>query len=134
MKRIPQSTQKKPHFYRPFYSNNYRGVGNLPTFTSISPNNTSSELEFEQEMGLASQAFARVSEASTQSLFVSAGLIPATLLVLAVILNVLRQLLFKDPKTPPLVFYWFPIIGSMITYGINPYDFFFKNRKKARSV
>jgi sterol 14-demethylase len=54
----------------------------------------------------------------------------AAFLVLAVVLNVLSQLLFKNPNEPPVVFHWFPIIGSSITYGIHPYKFFFENRKK----
>ena len=51
-------------------------------------------------------------------------------LALAVIVNVLRQLLFKDPNEPPLVFHWFPVIGSTVTYGIDPYKFFFSCREK----
>jgi sterol 14-demethylase len=51
-------------------------------------------------------------------------------LVLAVVLNVLNQLLFKNPNEPPVVFHWFPIIGSTITYGIDPYKFFFECRAK----
>ncbi|KAI9808248.1 MAG: Sterol 14-alpha demethylase [Sarcosagium campestre] len=58
----------------------------------------------------------------------------AVLLVLAVVLNVLKQLLFKNPNEPPLVFHWFPFIGSTITYGIDPYQFFFANREKYGDV
>jgi sterol 14-demethylase len=54
----------------------------------------------------------------------------AAFLTLAVVLNVLSQLLFKNPNEPPVVFHWFPIIGSTITYGIDPYKFFFDNRAK----
>ena len=54
----------------------------------------------------------------------------ATFLVLAVVLNVLNQLLFKNPNEPPVVFHWFPVIGSTITYGIDPYKYFFDCRKK----
>jgi sterol 14-demethylase len=54
----------------------------------------------------------------------------AAFLVLTVVLNVLNQLLFKNPNEPPVVFHWFPIIGSTITYGIDPYKFFFENRAK----
>jgi hypothetical protein len=49
---------------------------------------------------------------------------------LAVVVNVLRQLLFKNPKEPPVVFHWVPIIGSTISYGIDPYKFFFACREK----
>lgn len=54
----------------------------------------------------------------------------ASFLVLAVVLNVLQQLLWKDPHAPPMVFHWFPVIGSTITYGMDPYKFFFANRAK----
>jgi sterol 14-demethylase len=54
----------------------------------------------------------------------------ASFIVLAVVLNVLNQLLFKNPNEPPVVFHWFPVIGSTITYGIDPYRFFFDCRAK----
>jgi len=54
----------------------------------------------------------------------------AAFLILSVVLNVLNQLLFKNPNEPPVVFHWFPIIGSSITYGMAPYKFFFENRAK----
>lgn len=54
----------------------------------------------------------------------------ASFLVLAVVLNVLSQLLFKNPNEPPVVFHWFPVIGSTITYGIDPFKFFFANKEK----
>ena len=50
--------------------------------------------------------------------------------VLAVILNVLSQLLLKNPNEPPIVFHWVPFIGSTVTYGIDPYEFFFACREK----
>ncbi len=55
----------------------------------------------------------------------------ASLFVLVIVGNVLRQLLFRNPKEPPLVFHWVPFIGSTITYGIDPYIFFFSCREKA---
>lgn len=62
------------------------------------------------------------------------GIIIATsfgcLLVLTVVLNVLSQLLFRNPYEPPVVFHWFPVIGSTITYGTDPYKFFFDCRAK----
>lgn len=51
-------------------------------------------------------------------------------IVLAIILNVISQLIRKDPTQPPLVFHWVPIIGSTISYGIDPYNFFFACQKK----
>jgi len=54
----------------------------------------------------------------------------AAFIVVAVVLNVLSQLLFKNPNEPPVVFHWFPIIGNTITYGMDPYTFFFQCREK----
>ncbi len=50
--------------------------------------------------------------------------------VLVVIVNVLQQLLFKNPNEPPMVFHWFPVIGSSVTYGLDPYKFFFDCKAK----
>lgn len=52
----------------------------------------------------------------------------------AVLLNVLSQVLFKNANEPPLVFHWVPFIGSTITYGIDPYKFFFSCREKYGDV
>lgn len=51
-------------------------------------------------------------------------------IVVAVVFNVLGQLLVKNPNEPPLVFHWVPFIGSTVTYGIDPYKFFFSCREK----
>lgn len=59
---------------------------------------------------------------------VGAGLIASAVLV--IIVNVLVQLIFKNPNEPPVVFHWVPFIGSTIIYGINPYNFFFACREK----
>lgn len=48
----------------------------------------------------------------------------------AVVINVLCQLLIKNPHEPPVVFHWFPFIGSTVTYGMDPYGFFEGCRKK----
>jgi hypothetical protein len=85
-------------------------------------------------MGLASEVLEYVSEASASSLFAIAGLGFAAFLSIAVILNVLKQLLFKNPNEPPLVFHWFPFVGNTVTYGIHPYKFFFACREKVCSV
>ncbi|KAK3644128.1 Lanosterol 14-alpha-demethylase [Elasticomyces elasticus] len=50
------------------------------------------------------------------------------LLTLTILLNIAKQLLFRNPNEPPLVFHWLPFIGSTITYGMDPYTFFFTNR------
>lgn len=56
-------------------------------------------------------------------------------LVLAVVLNVLAQVLLpRDRSLPPVVFHWFPVIGSAVTYGIDPYRFFFECRKQYGDV
>lgn len=49
---------------------------------------------------------------------------------LVIVLNVLRQLLFRNPKEPPVVFHLVPLIGSTVSYGIDPYKFFFRCREK----
>jgi sterol 14-demethylase len=54
----------------------------------------------------------------------------ASFIVLAVVLNVLNQILFKNPNEPPIVFHWLPIIGNTITYGMDPYAFFFQCKEK----
>lgn len=53
----------------------------------------------------------------------------------SVVLNVASQLLVPRSKSsPPVVFHWFPFIGSAVTYGMDPYTFFFENRKKHGDV
>lgn len=69
---------------------------------------------------------------SERGLAVVAAVGFASFIALAVVLNVLSQLLFKNPNEPPLVFHWFPIIGNTISYGMDPYPFFFKCREKVR--
>lgn len=59
---------------------------------------------------------------------IGAGVIALT--VLLVILNVLGQIIFRNPSEPPVVFHWVPFIGSTIAYGIDPYNFFFACREK----
>ncbi|KAG9690494.1 hypothetical protein KCU95_g12247, partial [Aureobasidium melanogenum] len=48
----------------------------------------------------------------------------------AVLVNVMQQVLLKKKNEPPVVFHWFPSIGSTIAYGMDPYGFFFSNRSK----
>lgn len=55
-------------------------------------------------------------------------------IVLSVVLNVLSQVLLKKSNEPPMVFHWLPWIGSTVTYGMDPYKFFFANREKVRGV
>lgn len=53
-------------------------------------------------------------------------------LLAAVLLNVTHQLLFRrwNKSEPPLVFHWIPFLGSTISYGMDPYKFFFSCREK----
>ncbi|KAH7391854.1 eburicol 14 alpha-demethylase-like protein [Pyrenochaeta sp. MPI-SDFR-AT-0127] len=69
---------------------------------------------------------------SSLPVLVAAGF--ASFILLAVVLNVLKQLLLKNPNEPPLVFHWIPIIGNTVTYGMDPYGFFFANQKKYGNV
>ena len=44
------------------------------------------------------------------------------------------QLIPRDPTLPPLVFHWLPWLGSAISYGDDPINFFFSSREKVRDV
>ncbi|KAJ5669562.1 hypothetical protein N7462_010632 [Penicillium macrosclerotiorum] len=54
----------------------------------------------------------------------------AALVLISVGLNVIHQLVFYKRNEPPVVFHWFPIMGSTIRYGMDPYKFFFECREK----
>lgn len=62
------------------------------------------------------------------------GIAFASFIVLSVALNVISQLLPKNPNEPPMVFHWFPFIGSTVTYGMDPPTFFHANRAKHGDV
>ncbi|EPE08931.1 cytochrome p450 51b [Ophiostoma piceae UAMH 11346] len=62
------------------------------------------------------------------------GLGFVTSIVLVIVLNVLNQSLFKNSNEPPVVFHWFPVIGSTVTYGMDPPRFFKENREKYGDV
>ncbi|KAI1467548.1 cytochrome P450 51A [Daldinia caldariorum] len=53
-----------------------------------------------------------------------------TVLILTFAINVLWQLLPRKKSEPPLVFHWIPFIGSAISYGLNPFEFFTNCRKQ----
>lgn len=77
-------------------------------------------------------AYTPVSDSSStiQALFLCVA-IP----VLAIVANVLAQVAVpKKSNLPPVVFHWFPIIGSAVTYGVDPYKFFFSCREKYGNV
>jgi sterol 14alpha-demethylase len=40
------------------------------------------------------------------------------------------QVLWKDKRLPPVVFHWFPFIGSALSYGKSPVDFARECREK----
>ncbi|KAK9237703.1 cytochrome P450 [Lipomyces kononenkoae] len=58
----------------------------------------------------------------------------ATFVVVAIVVNVLAQILFRDPNRPPVVFHYIPVLGSAVEYGMDPYKFFEENRKKFGDV
>lgn len=50
--------------------------------------------------------------------------------VVAIIANVLSQLLLKDPSKPPVVFHWVPFIGNAVPFGKDPIKFYNECRAK----
>lgn len=51
-----------------------------------------------------------------------------------VLLNIALQLLSRNPHEPPVVFHLVPFVGSTVTYGMDPYRFFFDCREKYGDV
>lgn len=78
----------------------------------------------EEVAGPLSQQFSKLGTAS------QVGVVALTVIVLSVVLNVLNQLMFKNPNEPPMVFHWLPLIGSTVTYGMDPPRFFKENSQK----
>lgn len=58
----------------------------------------------------------------------------ASLVILAILANILKQAFLRSSNKPPLVFHWLPIIGSTISYGIDPLKFLEDCRKKVRPL
>lgn len=84
-------------------------------------------------MGLLEEVVAKATDHFSQLGTASqVGVAVLTFLVLSVVVNVAQQLLFKNPHEPPVVFHLFPVIGSTITYGMDPPRFFKENREKVR--
>lgn len=75
-----------------------------------------------------------VDRLSTTSTWQIVGVGIGSFIALSILINVLRQLLIRNPNEPPLVFHWVPFIGSTITYGIDPFKFFFACREKYGDV
>lgn len=67
---------------------------------------------------------------STRSLYTLASVGALSFIALSIVVNVFRQLFFKKAHEPPVVFHWFPFIGSTVSYGIDPYAFFNSARAK----
>lgn len=57
-----------------------------------------------------------------------------SLLCISVIFNISNQLLFIHPNRAPMVFHFFPWIGSTVDYGRRPYEFFKENQDKYGDV
>lgn len=72
--------------------------------------------------------------ASTASTFTLIFVALTTLISFTIFVNVLRQILIRNPHEPPVVFHLVPFFGSTITYGINPYKFFFRCREQYGDV
>ncbi|KAI0116844.1 cytochrome P450 [Daldinia grandis] len=82
-------------------------------------------------MGLIEDIQGPVSQYMSQlSIWSQVGVIVGAVLFLSVFLNILQQILFRNPNEPPVVFHWFPLVGSTITYGMDPPRFFRENRAK----
>ncbi|KAJ5292980.1 transcriptional regulator family: Fungal Specific TF [Penicillium atrosanguineum] len=54
----------------------------------------------------------------------------AAIALISVVVNLIHQQFFYQRNEPPLVFHWFPFIGSTVAYGMDPYKFFFACREK----
>lgn len=66
----------------------------------------------------------------TLPLSISIPLTIGVTIFLSVVTNVVQQIWFPNPHRPPVVFHIFPLIGSTVQYGIDPYKFFFDCRAK----
>ncbi|PNS17809.1 hypothetical protein CAC42_3204 [Sphaceloma murrayae] len=88
-------------------------------------------------MGLLSAAAGLLpSKLETQPTYILVLTAFGTFLAGAILLNVIAQLIRDRTRgsDPPLVFHWVPFIGSTVTYGIDPFRFFFDCRQKYGDV
>ena len=116
--------------------------GFQPFFFFANPNNANStpldrslavdtgSLSLIQIMGLLTIVVEPLRQLSNKSTGLACVAGAFSFIAFAIILNVLSQLLFKNPNEPPVVFHWVPLFGSTINYGIDPYNFFFSCREK----
>lgn len=58
----------------------------------------------------------------------------AAITALSVLVNIINQQFFYRRNEPPVVFHWFPFIGSTVRYGMDPYKFFFACREQVRAT
>jgi hypothetical protein len=103
----------------------------IPTTWTVPPPNTYGTMGLTESLTQAVLIPINV-QISERGLAVVAAVGFVSFIALAVVLNVLSQLLPQNPNEPPLVFHWFPILGNTISYGMDPYPFFFKCREKVR--
>ncbi|KIY69104.1 lanosterol 14-alpha-demethylase [Cylindrobasidium torrendii FP15055 ss-10] len=73
---------------------------------------------------------AGLAELNTRNILLALGSMP----IIAIVLNVISQLLPADPSKPPLVFHWLPFVGSAVQYGMDPLTFFAENQRKFGNV
>ena len=85
-------------------------------------------------MALLSELLPHISRLAILPLWQSILVLFSAFTAVAVLLNVLSQLLSRKSSEPPLVFHWFPFIGSTVTYGIDPFTFFAACREKYGDV
>ena len=52
------------------------------------------------------------------------------IILISILFNILDQLYRPRGNLPPVVFHYFPVIGSMVTYGMDPFKFFFDCQAK----
>ncbi|KAG9246643.1 cytochrome P450, family 51, subfamily A [Calycina marina] len=57
-------------------------------------------------------------------------IVPTVFFGLAFVKHIVSQTLLVNKSEPPLVFSWVPFVGSTIDYGMDPFKFFFRNRKR----
>lgn len=72
----------------------------------------------------------------SQPTFTRVSSICGLFIAFSILFNVLSQLIKSRTRgtDPPVVFHWVPIIGSTISYGIDPYKFFFDCKRKYGDV
>lgn len=70
---------------------------------------------------------ALLSERVINSLFIT-----ISVFVTIVVTNVLQQVLLKKRNEPPVILHLLPVIGSTVSYGIDPFKFFSRCQAQVR--